>query len=499
MEHAANQHVADPRWDANMERPKSPSDFSISNCKTMNDLNEAEYQIATAGEAKYKRLGWKQLTLMLVVEAVALGALSIPQAFATLGMVAGVICCVGIGLVAIYTSMIIGQVKLAYPSVQHYGDVGTLLMGRFGYELFSSVFVIQLLFVIGSHCLTGTIALADITQSSVCSLVFGIVTAIILFLLALPSSFADITILGYIDFASIIIAIGITIIATGIQGTNSPGGLSSVAWTALPKENVTFTEAYVAIGDIVFAYSFATCQFSFMEEMHTPKDFTKSIWALGLLEITIYTVTGATIYAFVGPGVQSPALLSAGDTISRIAFGVALPVIFISGSINSIVTGRLLHSRVYKHSVLRYVNTPKGWMTWIAFIAVITILAWVVAEAIPFFSDLLSIVASLFTSGFSFYLPPIMWLVLLRKGKLTSGKNLILAIVNSLVFLFGLAVLVCGLYSSIDDIVSYCLSKDGSIANWPHRETNIEPEVLGVLSAAHRRDTYLDALDLRSC
>ncbi|KAJ5132730.1 N amino acid transport system protein [Penicillium atrosanguineum] len=461
--HAATNHVADTNWDAGKERPHSPSGSSTFKDKTMKELSDVEHQIATAGEAKYKRLGWKQLTLMLIVEAIALGALSIPQAFATLGMVTGVICCVGIGLIAIYTSWIIGQVKLAYPAVQHYGDVGTLLMGRFGYELFSSVFVIQLLFVIGSHCLTGTIALADITKSGVCSLVFGVVTAIVLFLLALPSSFADITILGYIDFASIILAIGITIIATGIQGTNSPGGLSSVAWTALPKENVTFSEAYVAIGDIVFAYSFATCQFSFMEEMHTPKDFTKSIWALGLIEIVIYTITGAVIYAFVGPGVQSPALLSAGDTISRIAFGVALPVIFISGSINAIVTGRLLHNRVFKNSVIRYVNTPKGWMTWIAFIAVITILAWVIAEAIPFFSDLLSIVAALFTSGFSFYLPPIMWLVLLRKGSLFSGKNLLIGIVNFLVFLFGLAVLVCGLYSSIDDIrIQY---RNGSISS----------------------------------
>ncbi|GLI78081.1 hypothetical protein PoHVEF18_006380 [Penicillium ochrochloron] len=437
--------------EATMKDSNSSPLFPASDVKDY-DLSEAEQQITAAGEAKYSRLSWKQLTLMLIVDAIALGALSIPQAFATLGMIAGVVCCVGIGLIAVYTSWIIGKVKLAFPSVQHYGDVGGLLLGRVGYEVFSAVFVIQLIFVVGSHCLTGTIAFATITESTICSLVFGIVSAIILFLFAIPSSFADITILGYIDFASILIAIGITIIATGIQGRNSPGGLATVAWSAYPKENVTFTEAYVAIGDIVFAYSFATCQFSFMEEMHTPTDFTKSIWVLGLIEIIIYTVTGATIYAFVGPGVQSPAILSAGTTISRIAFGVALPVIFISGSINAIVVGRLVHTRVYKNSVIRYINTPKGWMTWILFVAVITIVAWIIAEAIPFFTDLLSIISALFTSGFSFYLPPIMWLVLLCKGKWFSKENLPFAIINFLVFLMGLAVLVCGLYSSIDDI-----------------------------------------------
>lgn len=62
-----------------------------------------------------------------------------------------------------------------------------------------------------------------------------------------------------------------------------------------------------------------------MSEMHTPKDYVKSIWALGLIEIFIYTLTGALVYAFVGNEIESPAILSAGFTVSRVAFGIALP------------------------------------------------------------------------------------------------------------------------------------------------------------------------------
>ncbi|KAL5362542.1 transmembrane amino acid transporter protein-domain-containing protein [Aspergillus floccosus] len=447
-------------YNVDTKRRDSHTADSVDHGKVTDDIEE---QLTTTGEAKYHRLSWKQLTLMLVVQAIALGSLSIPSAFATLGMVVGVVCVVGIGLMAIYTSYIIGQVKLAFPSVRHYGDAGTLLMGRFGYELLSAVFVIQLVFVVGSHCLTGTIALRMITESSLCSVVFGFVSAVILFLFAIPSSFADITILGYIDFASIISAIGITIIATGIQAAKQPGGLAAVPWTALPSEEVTFTEVYIALGNIIFAYSFAACQFSFMSEMHTPEDFPKAILTLGVLEICIYTVTGATIYAFVGADVQSPALLSAGSTVTRVAFGVALPVIFISGSINTIVSGRMVHYRLYEDSVTRYINTRKGWATWLAVVAAITIVAWVIAEAIPFFDDLLAIASSLFTSGFSFYLPPIMWFVLLRRGEWYARRNLGLMLLNGLVCLFGLAVLVCGLYSSIEDIrYRYRTGKVGS-------------------------------------
>lgn len=325
------------------------------------------------------------------------------------------------------------------------------MMGRFGYELISVMFVLQLVFLVGSHTLTGSIAFLNLSNNGACSVVFGIVSAIILLLLALPPSFAEVAILGYIDFASIIIAIGITIIATGVQ--RSEMAMAS-DWSAWPAKDAGFVDAFIAVTNIVFAYSFAICQFSFMDEMHTPKDFVKSIWVLGVIEIIIYTLTGALIYSFVGQGVKSPALLSAGPLLSKVAFGIALPVIFISGSINGTVAGRYIHGRIYKDSVTRYINTPKGWISWIALIAVLTLVGWVLAEAIPFFEDLLSISSSLFISGFTFYFPAMMWFMLIRQGSPLSKENLVWTILNGVCFIIGIVVLVGGTYASIDDIVS---------------------------------------------
>ena len=417
-------------------------------------ISERERAIYEHGTQKFSRLGWKRLTIVLIVEAVALGCLSIPSTFATLGMVPGVLCCVGIGFISIYTSYVIGQMKLKFPHIAHYGDAGQLMMGRFGYELLGAMLLLQLLLMVSSHTITGTIAFMTITKSNICSILFAVVSAIILFLLAVPPSFSEMAILGYVDFASILTAVGITIIATGVQRSEQPGGLSSVNWSAWPKEGVTFTEGFVSVGNIIFAYTFAMCQFSFMDEMHTPKDYVKSIWALGLTEIFIYTVTGALVYRFVGQDVENPALSSAGELVSRIAYGVALPVIFISGSINSVVAGRLIHGRIFKHSTLRFVNTPMGWVTWLMVIAAFTVLAWVIAEVIPFFTNLLSLSSSLFVSGLTFYFPPIMWFMFIRSGKWTSPKNLVLAALNASCLIIGLVVLGGGTYASVNDIVS---------------------------------------------
>ena len=427
-----------------------------------------------------------------------------PSAFANLGMVAGVIMTVGIGFIAIYTSYIVGQVKLKHPHIQHYADAVGLMWGKFGYELTSVMFVLFLVLITGSHVLTGTIAwIRIVDKPNLCALVWGVISAILLYCLALPPTFHEFAILGYIDFVSIILAIFITMVATGVEASNAPGGLSAVPWyvfsesmypllspvmspetcfgsihssdlfqgslclpkksktdseitnrSAWPPPDITFAKVFLSTTNIVFAYSFAVCQYSFMAEMHTPRDYVKSIWALGLIEIFIYTLTGAIIYSFVGSNVSSPAILSGSKMVSRVAFGIALPVIFISGAINTTVVGKYIMSRAFPKSELRFVNTRKGWTIWLVLIAGLTIIAWVIAEAIPFFNALLGIISSLFISGFSFYFPALFWFSIIKEGKWNANaRNIGLSITNALVFCIGICVLVCGTYASIEDIL----------------------------------------------
>ncbi len=429
-------------------------DDEVGEVRDMTATGDYEKQKAAEGEAHFHRLGWKRLTIVLIVTAVALGSLSLPGAFATLGMVAGVFLTVGIGLVAMYASYVIGQMKLKYPEISHYTDVGRMVGGNIGYEIVGFMFVMQLVFTTSSHVLTGAIMFGNLTNDGACTIVFTVVSAIVLFLVAIPPSFSEMAILGYIDFVSIIVAIFITIISTGIRAGELPAGAASVAWSAWPKEGLTLAEAFVAISNIVFAYSFAMAQFSFMDEMHTPADYDKAVLALGVFEIFLYTLTGALVYSFVGADVRSPALLSAGPLVSKVAFGIAIPVIFISGSINTTVVAKYLHGRLFKDSIIRYVNTPMGWATWIGLDAVITLLAWIIASAIPFFSDLLAICSSLFVSGFSFYFPAVMWFMFIREGSVFERKNWLLTAANALALVVGVVVLGLGTYAAVQDIVS---------------------------------------------
>lgn len=102
--------------------------------------------------------------------------LSIPSVFASLGMVAGIILVVvrifgscrvsisadngpqGLGAIATATGYLIGLFKLRYPHVHNMADAGYILAGPIGREVLGAAQVIFLVFVCGSHVLTGLIA-----------------------------------------------------------------------------------------------------------------------------------------------------------------------------------------------------------------------------------------------------------------------------------------------------------------------------------------------------
>jgi hypothetical protein len=111
--------------------------------------------------------------------------------------------------------------------------------------------------------------------------------------------------------------------------------------------------------------------------------------------------------------------------------------------------------RAFPTSQIRFVSTPRGWAVWFCLITTITIIGWIIAEAIPFFNALLGLISSLFISGFTFYFPALFWFKLVKEGKWYAGwRNISLSILNACTFLIGIIVLGCGTYASVEDIIT---------------------------------------------
>ncbi|KAF5866034.1 hypothetical protein ETB97_001110 [Aspergillus alliaceus] len=386
-------------------------------------------------EVKYKVLKWWQCGLLMVAETVSLGVLSLPKAVAGLGLVPAIIILVTLGMLATYTGYVIGQFKWRYPHISNMADAGEVLMGRFGRELLGIGQLLFLVFIMASHLLTFVIAMNRLTDHGTCSIVFGVVGMVVSFVLSLPRTLAKMSWLSLVSFISILSAVIITMIGVGVL---SPGD-GKVQATV----DTDLVHGFTAVTNIVFAFSGHAAFFGLAAELKDPRDFPKALCLLQSIDICLYIIAAVVIYRYGGAEVASPALGSASPIVSKVAYGIALPTIIIAGVINGHIAFKYIYIRLFRGTDRMHKRDWVAVSSWVAIALSLWILAWIIAEAIPVFSNLLSLITALFASWFTFGLSGMFWLYMNKGLWFSSPRKILLTMVNLLAI--GVGVCLCGL------------------------------------------------------
>lgn len=90
------------------------------------------------------QVGWLGTIILMMKTQIGLGVLSIPSTFDTLGMIPGIICLCAIAAMTTWSNYIVGTFKLRHPEVYGIDDVGALMFGRIGREIFGmAIFLCQ--------------------------------------------------------------------------------------------------------------------------------------------------------------------------------------------------------------------------------------------------------------------------------------------------------------------------------------------------------------------
>ncbi|GIC92691.1 neutral amino acid permease [Aspergillus udagawae] len=431
--------------------PENPQEKSIASRDASLAEDEKKYDARPAykqdafgdesnAEVKYKVMKWWQCGLLMVAETVSLGVLSLPAAVAGLGLVPSVILLVALGLLSTYTGYTIGQFKWQYPFVHSMGDACEVIMGSWGREIVGAAQVLFLVFIMASHLLTFVIAMNTITGHGTCSIVFGVVGMILSFILSLPRTLAKMSWLSLVSFTSIISAVIICMVGIGIK---HPGE------NVMAIVDTDLVHGFSAVTNIVFAFSGHAAYFGLMSELKDPRDFPKALMLLQSVDICLYILAAIVIYIYGGATVSSPALGSASPMVSKVAYGIALPTIIIAGVINGHIAFKYVYIRIFAGKGDRI--HKRDWVavsSWVAIALSLWIIAWIIAEAIPVFSNLLSLIVALFASWFTYGLSGIFWLHL-NWGKYTaSPRKIFLTVVNLFCLVFGAGLCGLGLYVS---------------------------------------------------
>ncbi|KJR87638.1 uncharacterized protein SPSK_07658 [Sporothrix schenckii 1099-18] len=303
---------------------------------------------------------------------------------------------------------------------------------------------------------------------------FSVVILIISWVCSLPRTFSMLSKLGTASAFFTFISVLLATIFAGIQahpagydprpsfttadGTPAVGGDPIV--TAIPVAGTTFVAALNAFMNISYTFIGQITLPSFIAEMKDPREFPKALWACTIAEVILFSIVGAVVYAYVGNQyMTAPAFGSLEPLYKKVAFSFMIPTLIFLGVLYASVSARFVFFRVFENSRHKNDHTVVGWGVWTGILLVTWIFAFVIAEVIPFFSDLLSLMSSLFDSFFGF----IFWGVAYFRMRKVDGslelvkqgniRAILMALLNLAIILIGIFFLTAGTYASVQSIV----------------------------------------------
>ncbi|KAF3316549.1 hypothetical protein TWF173_001834 [Orbilia oligospora] len=413
---------------------------------------------------KYRTCSWQKTAALLFSEYICLAILSFPYSYAILGLVPGLILTVTVAASVLYTSLVLWQFCLRNPQLRDVCDIGQKLFwgSEIAWWLTAAAFILNNTFIQALHVLVGAKYLNTITDHSECTIVFAVITTLVCFVLSMPRTFASMSHLATGSAFFTFVAVLLCIIFAAIQDhPNKYVEGVEPTWDAFAKPGTTFVAAMGAFLNISYTFIGQIALPSFIAEMENPKDFPKALWAITIAEIIVFSLAGSIVYVYVGNEYYTaPAFGSLSPTYKKVAYSFAVPTIIFLGVLYASLSARFVFFRIFHNSKHKNEHTWVGWGTWAGILFVTWVLAFIIAEVIPFFGDLLGLMSSVFDSFFGFIFWGMAWINLRQQDygegwlkKLTFTEKLSLAL-NIFLIIVGIFFLTAGTYSVVENIIT---------------------------------------------
>ncbi|RMZ84733.1 hypothetical protein DV737_g1015, partial [Chaetothyriales sp. CBS 132003] len=426
---------------------------------------------------------------LLFSEYICLAIMSFPYSYSVLGLVPGLILTAVTAGFVLYTSLVVWEFCLRHPEVRDVCDIGQMLFWNWrpAWYLTAVMFLLNNTFIQGLHVVVIERYMNTMTGHPVCTIVWGAFAAVVCWLASMPRTFDMLskvaTVSAFFTFVSVILAAafagaegkhgtaGYSAVPTHTtaDGTVVPGGEPQVL--AIPLAGTTFVAAMEAYLNIAYTFIGQITLPSFIAEMKNPYDFRKALWVVTICEIILFSLVGGIVYGYTGTQYNTaPAFGSLGNEVyKKVSFSFMIPTLIFLGVLYASVSARFLFFRIFDGTRHKTEHTVVGWASWAAILAATWVLAFIIAEVIPFFSDLLALMSSLFDSFFGW----IFWGVAyfrMRAADLGPGfyakrgiRGWVGAAVNLFIIAIGLFFLGAGTYVSVQSIIdSYKANSVGS-------------------------------------
>ena len=123
-----------------------------------------------------------------------------------------------------------------------------------------------------------------------------------------------------------------------------------------------------------------------------------------------YLTFSIVVYWYCGKWVASPSLGSAGPLIKKIAYGIGIIGLMVSGALFNHVSAKYIFVRILRDSKHLQANSWVHWSVWLGTLAAINVIGFLIASGVPIFNYLLSLAGSLAFAPLALGLPGWLWL-----------------------------------------------------------------------------------------
>jgi hypothetical protein len=172
----------------------------------------------------------------------------------------------------------------------------------------------------------------------------------------------------------------------------------------------TFAAGITAASTIFCSGAGTSAFLPVMSEMKNPREYAKAVnWCMGLVTAA-YLSFSLVVYNYCGKWVASPSLGSAGPLVKKIAYGVGLWGLCVSGALYVHVSAKYIFVRILRKSRHLQENTVVHWGTWLGSVAGMAIVSFLIASGVPIFNYLLSLAGSLAFAPLALGLPGWLWI-----------------------------------------------------------------------------------------
>lgn len=172
----------------------------------------------------------------------------------------------------------------------------------------------------------------------------------------------------------------------------------------------TFTVGITAVVNIFMSGTGPIAFQPVIAEMRKPQDYKKALYvSLGIVTAS-YLTFSLVVYRYCGQWVASPSLGSAGPLLKKVSYGVAMIGLLITSCLYIHLSAKTVFVRVLRNSVHLQKNSFTHWSIWIGTTLSLSIIAFILASAIPIFNFLLALAGSLTFAPLAMALPGVLWL-----------------------------------------------------------------------------------------